>query len=136
MVVEDRPVSLNPSTASSLHRAIISISHQREGGWWRTHAPISKHPLSSQPPNIHVTLSTRVTLTVCVRKPWEWESRKNVEAVRRPRTRSRGDLATVAEMDVGFTLAIGSKNIASDSVRRWVTGMQQYEGQLSALSAR
>jgi hypothetical protein len=51
-----------------------------------------------------------------------------VEAVRRPGTRDQGDLATVAEMDVGFTLAIGSKNIASDSVRRWVTGMQQYEG--------
>jgi len=28
-----------------------------------------KHPLSSQPPNIHATLSARVT--VCARKPWD-----------------------------------------------------------------
>ena len=61
---------------------------------------------------------------------------KNVEAVRRPGNRDRGDFATVAETDVGFALAIGSKKTANGSVPRWVTGMEQYEGQLSVLSVR
>jgi hypothetical protein len=99
-----------------------------------------KHPLSSQPPNIHATLSARVT--VCARKPWVGSAPQTGALLqyitgggagstscifgRRGTARKRagggwsgpgvrGDLATasrgVAESDVELALGVGRRRV-------------------------